>query len=109
MLVGTWVRRRSRRGRKVTYEKNLIVHTPTPRRLIETRVVVEEGPEVKGGGGGVLPRWLEWWRIRQARADWQAVVREVDGRLESQGVHYDERDIRHGISEVERLMRPVKN
>ena len=109
IVVGTWVRHRSERGRKVTYESDVLAYTPTPRRVMGRRTVIDEGEPVKGGGGGALPRWLEWWRIRQAKSDWKDVVGEIDQQLESQGVQYDDSTIRQGISEVERLMKPTEN
>ena len=64
----------------------------------------ELGLESRAGKGGQLPIWYEWWK-RRRRGD---SINDIAGTMQGEREIFDERSIRSGIAEVERLMQLVE-
>ena len=107
LLSNRWPSRRSQRGRSTIYETDVLVDAKTGRRVRERFLREDIGLESRAGKGGMLPLWYGWWKLNQA--GW--VLEKIESWTEEQhgtDAWYDERSIKHGIGEVERLMTPAK-
>ena len=106
LLINHWPARRSRRGHRTIFEKDILIDSRTGRRLRELHAHEELGVESRDGEGGLLPVWYRWWsQLRDGKE-----LSEVADWTEAQygeGTWYDERSIRRAIQEVDRLMRPL--
>ena len=113
LLKPAWPLRTSYRGRKAIYETNIVVDPSTGQRQRERYERKELGLESRGGEGGLLPVWYEWWKqwiraqdIHAAEHVLGDIVDWTEGQFGA-GTWYDERSIRRAIDTVEKLMRPV--
>jgi len=102
-----WRKRLSAKGLRVATSVKVRDFTPgNEGKWIKNRDVEKyPGIESRGGEGNRLPLWLDWWKRHRKR---DTLGEIVDAVMEDYGdeFEYDERSIRHGIDEVERLMKP---
>ena len=101
LLVGTWPQRRSYRGSETIYETDVLVDPSSGKRFRERYRRVEMGMKSRGGQGHMLREWHRWWKQHREGIPIATITDSTDPVLE-------ERAVRHGIAEVERLMRPLQ-
>ena len=107
LLFNRWHPRRSHRGRTPILE-TVRQDAGSADSIVVSRVREEHiGLKSRGGEGGALPLWRQWWEADAGGASLQDIALETENRLNQE---FDERSIGHGIAQVETLMRPlVKN
>jgi len=104
LLKPAWSPRKSFRGNKVIHETNIVIDTSTGQRQRERYLQKELGSESRAGAGRMLPLWYDWWKQRRGG---DSINDIAETAVRGQGM-FDERSIRSGIEQVERLMRPVE-
>ena len=107
LLFNRWHPRRSLRGRTPILE-TVRQDAGSAEGIVLRRVREEHiGLKSRGGEGGALPLWRQWWEAHANGAGLQDIVLDTEERFNQE---FDERSIGYGIAQVEKLMRPrVKN
>jgi len=73
-----------------------------------SRVIKKDlGLKSRGGEGRQLAAWYRWWKLER-EGNSVPKIAAISDEAQSDPRHYDERTIRYGIQQVERLMTPVE-
>ena len=106
LLLNIWRERRSLRVReplrgKVPVRETVEVDAQTGQHtVVDRHRHVRIGLDTRGGEGGSIPIWHEWWKDSQRGK----TLGEIEDSIDD---WYDERSIKRAIDEVERLLKPV--
>lgn len=102
VLANRWPRRRSSRGHESIYETDVLLESQSGKRLREVYLRREMGQPTRAGQGRMIPTWYEWWQLRRNGSTWDDII----SRAAAPDI--DERTVRNGVQQIERLMQPLK-
>lgn len=106
LLVNRWPHPVSMSG--ITWEETTDIIVPHTGERMFSRVSKKDlGLEARGGEGRQLPVWYRWWKLER-EGNSVPKIAAISDEEQAEPRHYDERTIRCGIQQVERLMTLVE-
>ena len=105
LLFNRWRRHRSLRGSRSPILETTQQTSGSRRSIVLNRFREERvGLNSRGGEGGTLPMWRQWWELRSGGASLQEIVIWTEEHFQQE---FDDRSVQHGIDSVGKLMRPL--
>lgn len=105
LLKPAWPSRKSYRGHEAIHEID-ILDSSTGQRHQERYLKKELGLVSRGGVGGMLPLYYDWWKMKRAGKELFEIGEAIQEEF-GPDADYDERSVSARIKDVERLMEPL--
>lgn len=103
ILASQWPLRRSFRGHESIYETNVLLDPISGKRKREIHLRREIGQSSRAGAGRMLPTWYTWWQMHRDGTTWDDIIEQSGAPDE-----IEERTVRNGVQQIERLAQPLK-